>query len=109
VPCNPLFCYGLCYCSSQAKQICWCVYTDWIWGGTLSPVIDDYPIAWPLRSIIDMCCLAIGCGTQPILTLLLPLFDRLSSCNSLWHDSSHPLSTIIKLHANKYNCTIYDI
>lgn len=39
---------------------------DWIWGDILSTVIDDLDKSWPLRSVMDTCCPAIGFSKCPL-------------------------------------------
>ena len=52
---------------------------DWIWGDTLSPILNDLVVlAWPLRLGMDTCCLSSpwphdgnSMGTQNIIVGVL--------------------------------------
>jgi hypothetical protein len=44
---------------------------DWMWGGTLSFVMNDLVMVWPLNLGLDMCHFAIGCSRHPKPTSLL--------------------------------------
>lgn len=39
---------------------------DWIRGGTLSPVMEDHAMAWPLHLVMDTCNLAMDCSRHSI-------------------------------------------
>lgn len=53
-------------CSGQAKWFCWHVHSGLDMRSTVSPVIDDPVMVWPLHRIMNMCCLAISCSILQI-------------------------------------------
>ena len=62
-----------------------------VWGDTLLPVIDDHPMVWPLRLVMGMCRLTIGCSRHPISILSLLWLDRMEVFYNLLQGSSNPL------------------
>jgi hypothetical protein len=64
---------------------------DWMWVGTLSLIMDDPTIAWSLRPIMDMCCLAVSYTRHPTPTSPLLRLARLGAHYNLWKGSLHPL------------------
>lgn len=53
-------------CSDQAKWFCWHAHSWLDMRSTISPVIDGLAMAWPLRPVMNMCCLGIGCSMHSI-------------------------------------------
>lgn len=60
-------------------------------GVTLSPIIDDHPMVWPLRLVTGMCRLAIGCSRHSISTLSLPWLGRMGVFYNPLQGSLSPL------------------
>lgn len=62
-----------------------CCHSHWsgqvilLSGGTLSSIIDDLAMPWPLHPALYTCRYAIGCGSHPVPTSLLLRRGRLGA------------------------------